>query len=1055
MLMHYQPAKTNKLTAENILRRDRCFEILHNASKAGIVWLAAPGGSGKSSLAASFLDAEGASCLWLKIDPGDADPANFFYYLHLAAAGSGTDIAELPEFSPSLGQDIAEYSRVFFQELFSTGTPPDYIVFDNIHEVPPESCPVTAIQAGLNRLPQHATFLVIGRTKPPPAFSRLEMNGDLVVLSAEDINFNEEEIAAYLKQKHVEERSPEVVSFIGEKTNGWAAGVRLLAEKIKRLGAAVVMDTPLHSADFFDYFSEEIFSVFNDDIRDFLLKSVIFKELEPRIVSQATGRDDAEDVLLDLASRNLFIERTAGAAPTFRHHPLFRDYLLRHVESALGAEDLRDLRRDAGNILLQHGNVEEAAELFAEAAAWGELAGVVLRHAPELMAQGRIGTLSAWLSAFPQERIEESPWLLYWSGISVLFFDFKTGRDTFRRALSHFESQNDVLGMLLSCAGILEGYVFEWKLSPMDEWLERMESLLEDRPEYPTPMVEVVVMRAFFFALILRRPYSPNMEKHVARVKKLIMDVPDPAGKMELCMALALYSYMVGRASLTIFILDVLQGFDKAPKEYPTSVRIWLDTLWGFVGATTGRCDKALMYVEDGLHIADTYGMNMFKPRLASYGIYAYLHKNDPKGAEPYFGRMLKMLENFGHMDRFHFSFLCAWREWLNERYEEALLEIKVGVEILQGLDMPHYAMEFGIFRSLILIEAGKLQEAEKTLESFTDDIEFFDSTYARYIFAVVNAVLSLKNEDDESAREWMRKAAEAGRKSNVSLVPYWQGRSILNVFLWALENDIETAFARSEIKRYGYTYFEPPVTLTAWPRPIRINTLGKFSVLHDDKEISFQGKGGNKPLQLLKVLISQGGQSVREAVVMDTLWPDADGDLQKTSLNTTLHRLRKQLKEKDAVSFRDGLLSLNNRLVWVDRSAFEAFLLDSEASEDVENSLKNCGNALGIYQGHFLEEEDAAEWAVAERERLMALHLRCVGRTAETLAEQGQSAKAADVYESALKHHPLNEGMYRALIGLHVANGENNKAKEVYERCRRTFLAEYGREPGFILSDV
>jgi ATP/maltotriose-dependent transcriptional regulator MalT len=42
------------------------------------VWVEAAPGSGKTTLAASWLDSRTRPCLWYQIDAGDADVATFF-----------------------------------------------------------------------------------------------------------------------------------------------------------------------------------------------------------------------------------------------------------------------------------------------------------------------------------------------------------------------------------------------------------------------------------------------------------------------------------------------------------------------------------------------------------------------------------------------------------------------------------------------------------------------------------------------------------------------------------------------------------------------------------------------------------------------------------------------------------------------------------------------------------------------------------------------------------------------------------------------------------------
>ena len=56
---------------------------------------------------------------------------------------------------------------------------------------------------------------------------------------------------------------------------------------------------------------------------------------------------------------------------------------------------------------------------------------------------------------------------------------------------------------------------------------------------------------------------------------------------------------------------------------------------------------------------------------------------------------------------------------------------------------------------------------------------------------------------------------------------------------------------------------------------------------------VAFSGKAPKKPLELLKILLANGGRSVATGTIVEALWPDARGDAAVDSLTTTLQRLR------------------------------------------------------------------------------------------------------------------------------------------------------------------
>lgn len=79
------PAKLTRPSTRGALRRDRLFHSIERGREKKVIWITGPAGSGKTTLAASYLDSHKAPCLWYQMDAGDADLATFFYYLGLAA----------------------------------------------------------------------------------------------------------------------------------------------------------------------------------------------------------------------------------------------------------------------------------------------------------------------------------------------------------------------------------------------------------------------------------------------------------------------------------------------------------------------------------------------------------------------------------------------------------------------------------------------------------------------------------------------------------------------------------------------------------------------------------------------------------------------------------------------------------------------------------------------------------------------------------------------------------------------------------------------------------
>jgi DNA-binding SARP family transcriptional activator len=234
-------------------------------------------------------------------------------------------------------------------------------------------------------------------------------------------------------------------------------------------------------------------------------------------------------------------------------------------------------------------------------------------------------------------------------------------------------------------------------------------------------------------------------------------------------------------------------------------------------------------------------------------------------------------------------------------------------------------------------------------------------------------------------------------------------------------------------------------VEVEAWPWPIKIFTLGHFEVMRDGEPVRFARKVQRKPLALLKTLIAFGGRTVREDLVMDALWPEAEGDAARVALASALHRLRRLLGREQALLRQEGQLSLDARLCWVDVWAVERLL---GRAETAANSRELTRKAASLYRGAFLDEREvelpqATALAESLRRRLLRQLVR-VGRQ----CEQANRQEAVDWYEEALRVDPCAEDVCRSLMTAYHRLERSADVVAAYRRCQTALAALRGLAP-------
>jgi DNA-binding SARP family transcriptional activator len=94
-------------------------------------------------------------------------------------------------------------------------------------------------------------------------------------------------------------------------------------------------------------------------------------------------------------------------------------------------------------------------------------------------------------------------------------------------------------------------------------------------------------------------------------------------------------------------------------------------------------------------------------------------------------------------------------------------------------------------------------------------------------------------------------------------------------------------------------------------------------------------------------------------------------------------------------------------------------------------------------------------EWVVDERDRFRQLRLHALEGMAEHLVTIGRYGEALLAALEAAREDPLRESAQRALINVHLAEGNTGEAVRQLRRCEQLFDRELGLRPSRRLTDL
>lgn len=269
-----------------------------------------------------------------------------------------------------------------------------------------------------------------------------------------------------------------------------------------------------------------------------------------------------------------------------------------------------------------------------------------------------------------------------------------------------------------------------------------------------------------------------------------------------------------------------------------------------------------------------------------------------------------------------------------------------------------------------------------------------------------------------------------------------------------ALNHNIETAFLLASLPQRRLP--APPDAPPLWPWPLRICSLGGFSMKRYGRELAFEGRVQKKPLELLKCLVAAGHRGVDVDLIAEALWPDSEGAQARASLKVTVLRLRKLLEQDEAIEMSDGRIALCSSVVRTDVVELES------AIESIESIVHAFGEPppaaqplavlterlLSTYRGPLFGEDGVNPWLLRARDRLHQRFLRLSGELARHWVQRGDTDRAIKVYERAAEQDPIAEDLHRQLISLFLGQGEMAEAMRVYRRLRQSLSVILGLSP-------
>jgi DNA-binding SARP family transcriptional activator len=204
-------------------------------------------------------------------------------------------------------------------------------------------------------------------------------------------------------------------------------------------------------------------------------------------------------------------------------------------------------------------------------------------------------------------------------------------------------------------------------------------------------------------------------------------------------------------------------------------------------------------------------------------------------------------------------------------------------------------------------------------------------------------------------------------------------------------------------------------------------------------------------PLSAQRVLafLALHDRPLLRGYVAGSLWPGSSEARAAASLRTSIWRLQKSGTSPIVASTRH--IALSGKVAIDARQTMDAArnVLASKTPTIAPHDLERLVEARDLLPDWY------DEWVIVEREHMREQRAQALEALCAQLTAAARFAEAAQAGLAAVTCEPLRESAYRALIHLHVAEGNPGEAMRRYEEYARLLERKLGLAPSRLMDDL
>jgi len=1031
-----------------IIRRQRLIEALSRALEQRVTLLSAPPGYGKTTLLLDFAQSADAGVCWYALDDRDRDLATFLRYLVASGQeripGFGAELAATVESEEPLNAEKA--MDLLVAASHSAGQPLTFILddFHFLDDAAPELTEV--IQGWLYRLPPDCHVILSGRTQAQLGILPLmSVRQEVDTITNADFSFTCEEVVHLFRDVLGKEISLDDAQHLADITEGWAAALVLLADRVQMSKTSISLEQLRGSDTLFQYIKLEQFDPLPTDVKQFLTSSAVPRWIDETVLNELLDATDTEQRLNYLRRLNLFVLNEGGGAGRRRYHRLFRAFLVSHMRSQ-EPERFHELNLKAAALMEKAQEWEEAVYHYIQASGWERIVQVTDRVGWRMFEEGKWDTLADWLEAVPAEELAAQPKLVLWKARILHYLNqIDRALALLEQAILSLEARGE--GITLAEALVTQGMCLRVKGSHDEakQALARARSLLLEHDGPTSALTEA--------RLELGRTYSLCGEFEQAQTElKGVLDVYEAKGDVhnigyvsdQLAIVLALLGKIADaavyferarqcwlklgndeRLLLTINNLGVLyylqgdfaqaetvlaQGLDRAESSASTRAEVHLGVSLADVKRDRGEHERALEMYREAMELARMRDEAVIRIYIADAIANTYRLMGDASNCEAWAQRATAEAGDRG-----------------------GILEL--------GL--------CGITLGLIERDAGDLKEATATLERAVAQLRESDAKreLATALFHLAGVHFSLKRK--KLALEALDEVAALVTELGYDHFVHIEAARNPLLVQYAAANKLSGGYFGRLLKTMkGARQAAAPVQIeevaaeSGTESGIQAFGFGNLRLEIAGREITDLEWRSEKSKEMFFFFLCNR-RPLRKEEIVAAWWTDLPDEKTTSAFHSNMYRLRKAVYQ-ECIAKDSGRYILDPRGHFAfDVERFQQLVAQADAlSKGSPEALALMEKALALYNGPFAMDF-YSEWAETLRWQLGEQNMSLLTTLAAAYSEAKEYRRSADICQRILELDEFNEAAWYRLMSNYIHSGQVEAARFCYKRYVQVLTAD------------